>query len=150
MNSGVPSRRHSITCRMTMAVCAFVILFLSFLAMLSMYYFKREVKQTISAQQMTLVTLVAQGIDQKLTSAQKAVVDVSRAVTPGMVNDPRAAQHFLDNCPGTSVIFDNGLFLLSREGRLIAESPFRPDRRGRDIPFRDFYKKTIATGKPDI
>jgi diguanylate cyclase (GGDEF)-like protein len=135
---------------MTMAICVFVILFLSILAVLFMQYFKHEVKQTISVQQMALVTLVAQDIDQKLTGAQKAIVDVAREVTPDMVNDADAAQHFLDNNPGTRVIFDNGLFLISRDGRIIAEAPFRPDRRGRDISFRDFYKQTITTGRPVI
>jgi diguanylate cyclase (GGDEF)-like protein len=135
---------------MTKAVCAFVILFLSILALFFMYYFKRELKQTIAIQQMTLVTVVAQHIDQKLLAAQKLLVDIARGVTPGMVNDPDAAQRILDNIPGTRTIFDNGLYLFTREGRIIAESPFLSGRRGRDISFRDFYKKTIATGQPVI
>lgn len=150
MNSVVPPRRHSITFRMTMAVCVFVILILSFLALLSMSYFKRELKETISSQQMTLMTVVAQGIDQKLISAQKALVSVAREVAPGVVNDPDAAQHFLDDRTGTKSIFDHGVIILSKEGRFIAESPYRAGRRGRDLSFRDFYKKTIATGKPVI
>ena len=150
MNSGVPSRRHSITFRMTTAVCAFVILFLSLLALLFMYYFKRELKQTISVQQMTLVAVVAQDIDQKVMVAQKTLADIAREVTPMVLNDPDAAQHILDNSPGTRFIFDNGLYLFTPNGRIIVESPFIPDRRGRDISFRDFYKKTIATGKPVV
>jgi len=133
-----------------MAVCAFVILFLSLLALLFMHYFKRELKQTISVQQMTLATVVAQDIDQKLGFAQKALVADALEVAPRVVSDPEAAQRFLDSRSGTRSIFDHGLTLLSREGRIIAESPSQHGRRGRDLSFREFYKKTVATGQPFI
>jgi len=150
MTTGVPFRRHSITVRMTVAVCTFIILFSSLLAVASLYYFKQELEETISNQQMTLLTVVAQGIDQKLTAAQKTVVEASRDVTPGMVADPDAAQRFLDSLHSVRNIFDNGIFLFSKDGRIIAEAPFLPNRRGKDISFRQYYQKTIATGKPVI
>jgi diguanylate cyclase (GGDEF)-like protein len=150
MENVKPSTRRSITFRMTMAVCAFVILFLSLLAAMSLVYFRNELKRTISDQQNTLLTVISQDIDQKLGSARKAIVAVSGEITPDIVNDSDAAQRFLDNRPGTRATFDNGLYLLSRDGRIIAESPYLPGRRGRDISFREFYKKTISTGKPVI
>ena len=133
-----------------MAVCVFVILFLSLLALLSMNYFKRELKQSISAQQMTLMSVISHEIDQKNLAAQKGIVAISQEVTPDMVKDPDTAQRFLDNHPDSKVHFDNGLFLFSRDGRIIAESPYLANRRGRDISFREFYKNTISTGKPVI
>lgn len=150
MNVGVPFRRHSITLRMTVAVCTFIILFSSLLAASALYYFKLELRETISNQQMTLLSVVAQGIDQKLTAAQKTVIEASHDVSPDMVADPEAAQRFLDSLHSVKSIFDNGIFLFSKDGRLIAESPFLPGRRGRDISSRQYYQKTIATGKPVI
>ncbi|MFZ2949610.1 MAG: diguanylate cyclase [Desulfuromonadaceae bacterium] len=150
MENVKPSIRRSITFRMTMAVCAFVILFLSFLAIATLAYFRHELKRTISAQQNTLLTVISQDIDQKIGSARKTMVAVSSEITPDIVNDPDAAQRFLDNRPGTKATFDNGLYLLSRDGKIIAESPFLPGRRGRDISFREFYKKTVSTGKPVV
>ncbi len=142
--------RHSITFRMTVAVCVFVVLFQSLLAVLALVYFKRELQQAITDQQFTMLTVISQNIDQKLRSSQRILVDVSGHVTPEIIRDSDAAQRFLDIRPGTKSTFDNGLFLFSRQGRIIAESPFRPDRRGRDISFRDYYKKTMATGQPVI
>ncbi len=142
--------RHSITFRMTVAVCVFVVLFQSLLAVLALVYFKRELQQSITDQQFTMLTVISQNIDQKLRSSQRILVDVSGHVTPEIIRDSDAAQRFLDIRPGTKSTFDNGLFLFSRQGRIIAESPFRPDRRGRDISFRDYYKKTMATGQPVI
>ena len=40
-----------------------------------------------------------------------------------MVSDPVATQYFLDHHPDAKSIFDNALFLFSKEGRIIAESP---------------------------
>lgn len=145
-----PAKRHSITFRLTVTVCLFLILFQAVLAALIFFYFKREFKQSISAQQFTLLTVVTQNIDQKLASSQKVAVDVSRLITAETVADADAAQQFLDHRPGTHSLFDNGLFLFSPEGRIIAESPYLPNRRGRDISFRDFYKKTLASGLPII
>ncbi len=145
-----PSGRHSITFRMTVTVGVSLILFQAVLAALTFFYFKREFKETIATQQFTLLTVVAQNIDQRLSSSLKVIVDVSLLVTPKMIHDNDAAQQFLDNLPGALSLFDNGLFLFSPEGRIIAESPFRPDRRGRDISFREFYQRTLATGQPVI
>ena len=142
--------RRSLTFRMTVAVCASVILVQSLLATLILVYFKREFKQSISTQQFTMLTLVAQDIDQKLNAAKTGLIETGREVTPAMVGNPAAAQYFLDHHPDSRSIFDNGLYLFSKEGRIIAESPFLENRRGRDISFREFYKKTIATGKPVI
>jgi len=145
-----PAIRHSITFRITVALSVFVVLFQSALAMLALVYFKRELKQTITDQQFTMLTVIAQNIDQKLKSSQKIIVEVSRYVTPEMIRDSDAAQRFLDSRPGTKNSFDNGLFLFARDGKIIAESPFRPGRRGWDVSFREYYKKTMATGQPVI
>ena len=150
MEPTFPATRHSITFRMTLTVCAFLILFQVLLAAVIFFYFKREFKQTISNQQFTLLTSLAQNIDQKLLSSQKVIVDVSRTLTPEIISDSEAAQKYLDSRPGTHSLFDNGLFLISADGRIIAESPYLPNRRGRDISFRDFYKKTISSGLPAI
>src|SRR5512133_1972088 len=151
MESVLPAkRRHSITFRMTVAVCAFLILFQAVLAVSTFFYVKRELQQSITSQQITLLTVVCHNIDQKLLASLKVVVDVSRLVTPDIIRDSETAQKFLDNRPGTHSIFDNGLFLFSAEGRIIAEAPFRPERRGRDVSFREYFKRTIASGQPSI
>lgn len=46
--------------------------------------------------------------------------------------------------------FDNGLYLFSREGTLIAETPFVQGRRGKKFAFRDYFKTTMASAKPSI
>jgi len=77
MESVLPAKRHSITFRMTIAVCTILILFQVVLSMLTFFYFKRELKQTITNQQCTLLTVVTQNIDRKLLSSLKVIVDVA-------------------------------------------------------------------------
>ena len=150
MGLKIASQHHSITFKMTVTACAVLILFQTVMAMLIFYHFKREFKQTISAQQSTLLTAVSHSIDQKLSTSLKVVVDVARMVTPEIVRSNNAAQHFLDSRPGTHSLFDNGLFLFSPEGRIIAEAPSHKNRRCRDISFREFYVKTASSGLPTI
>jgi diguanylate cyclase (GGDEF)-like protein len=133
-----------------MAVCVFVILIQSLMALLSMSYFKRELKQTISAQQMSLMTVVAQGVDQKLMDAQKTIVTASSEITPEIVADADQAQRLFGHLRGIETLFDHGLYLFSKEGRIIAESSNNPGLRGMDISFREHFKRTVATGKPVI
>src|SRR3954471_16806683 len=101
MESVTPSIRRSITFRMTVAVCVFFILFQSLLAMLTLAYFKREFKQSLSSQQFTLLQVASQDIDQKLKFAQRALVALSREFTPAVMNNSDAAQRLLDHNPDT-------------------------------------------------
>ena len=121
MKSVKPPRRRSITFRMTLAVCAFVILFQSLLAILTLIYFKREFKQSISSQQFTLLTVASQDIDQKLKSAQNMLLAISREVPPEILTNPDAAQRWLDKHYGTRSIFDNGLFLFSKRAASLSK-----------------------------
>lgn len=133
-----------------MAVCVFVILILSSLALLSMSYFKRELKRTISAQQMTLMNVVAQGIDLKLMDAQRAIVTASSEITPQALTDADQTRITFRHLRGIETIFDHGLYLVSKDGRIIADSSGNPGLRGKNISFRDHFKRTVGSGEPDI
>jgi signal transduction histidine kinase len=92
----------------------------------------------------------AHNIDDKLKIAQEALIAVA-AVAPGDVFvNPDKGQGFLDENVGLLSIFDNGIFFIDKDGRLIAESPYRPKRRGKDLSFREWVQKTISSRKPCI
>lgn len=145
-----PSAPYSITFRMTVAVCAFLLLFQGIAATLTFSYFKRELKQTISAQQFTLLRTMASSIDQKLITSQRVLVDVARQISPDVAGDSATAQRFLDNRPGTHSVFRDGLSLFSADGKIIVESPYRDGGRGLEISTQDYFLKTVETGKPVI
>lgn len=150
MSADTISTRHSITFRLTFAISVLLLVFQFFLATLGYFYFRHEFKKSVSSQQMSLLAAISKNIDQKLVASRHTISEVAKTVPPDVINDSELAQRFLDNRPGTHSQFDNGLYLFSIEGRIIAESPFRPNRRGRDISYRQYYKRIMASKAPGI
>lgn len=109
-----------------------------------------QLKQLISKQQFSMITEICDSIDANLQESQQALVAEAPLFLSVDPAQPDEAQKLLDSRPALHAIFDNGLFLFSRDGRIIAESPWLPNRRGRDIAFREYYRKTVATLKPQI
>ncbi|HEY6009205.1 MAG TPA: EAL domain-containing protein [Geobacteraceae bacterium] len=135
---------------MALAVSGVFILSVAGLAYFSLAYFSREFKASLSRQQFSLVTSQADTIDDKLGIARKTLLAAAEQVPGEALADAGRAQRFLDGRVTLHALFDNGLFLFSREGRIIAESPYRKGRRGRDISFRDYYRQSLTTGRPLI
>ncbi|ACM19541.1 sensor diguanylate cyclase/phosphodiesterase, Cache_1, HAMP and PAS domain-containing [Geotalea daltonii FRC-32] len=140
----------SLKTKMSVAVSLLVIALVGALALSLFSYFENQTKKSIAQHQAVLISGIADDIDDKILRSLNALISVAKTISPDIINDPEKAQIFLDKRPGTHSIFDNGLFLFSADGKIIAESPYRPGRRGRDISFRDYYKKTVATQRPQI
>lgn len=114
-------------------------------------YFELSLKQSIAEQQFTLVSRLAEDIDSHLVEVQKIIIHAADSLPAELLADPDRMQAVLDERFGTfSHIFDNGVFLFSPAGALIVESPYLPDRRGKDYSFRDYFRKTIESGQPHI
>jgi PAS domain S-box-containing protein len=140
----------SMKARMAVAVSLLFVVFAATIAYFSTTYFEEKFKQSIADQQYVLAGAIANGIDDKLEMAQQGLLAASLKVPPGIVTDREEAQLFLDNRATLHSLFDSTLFFLNKDGALIAESPFLPDRRGLDLAYQEYYGKTVATGKPII
>lgn len=140
----------SLKTRIALAVSFLFVIFVAAMSYFTLMYFEREFKKTLSGQQFLLISSLADNIDDKLKLAHGTLIGAAAKIPPDVLNDADRVQHFLDSKAGLLSIFDNGLFLLSKEGELIAESPYLPNRRGRDISFREFFKMTVSTGEPHI
>ncbi len=136
--------------RVAVAISALFVLFATLLAMYVHYASERDYRRTIATQQLLLVNSLAETIDDKLSVAQHALLAESAKVQTDIAANADKAQGFLDHQHSLHAIFDNGLFLFSTDGRLIAESPFLSGRRNRDISYRDYFQITMKTGKPII
>jgi PAS domain S-box-containing protein len=140
----------SMKARMAVAVSLLFVVFAATIAYFSTTYFEEKFRQSIAGQQYVLACAIANGIDDKLTLAQQGLLAASSNVTPGTVAKTEDAQRFLDSRPTLHSLFDTTLFLLDKDGALIAESPFLPDRRGLNLAYQEYWRKTVATGKPII
>ncbi|MDD5284469.1 MAG: cache domain-containing protein [Desulfuromonadaceae bacterium] len=140
----------SLKTKIALAVSLLFVLFVTTASYFTLSSFERSFKESIATQQRSLVLSQAHNIDDKLKIAQNALIAVA-AVAPGDVFvNPDKGQRFLDGNVGLLSIFDNGIFFINREGRLIVESPYRPNRRGKELWFREWVQKTVNGQKPVI
>jgi diguanylate cyclase (GGDEF)-like protein/PAS domain S-box-containing protein len=133
--------------KMALAVSALFVLFVAGMVYFSLSYLEREFKSAIAAQQLSLLSSLAGNIENKLGLTHKALIAAASRVDPAILANADKAQKFLDGNTVLLSMFDNGIFLVSGEGRLIAESPYLPGRRGEDTSSREFFRKTVATKK---
>lgn len=113
-------------------------------------YYSHQFKQTLKAEQYQLVSRMAAEVDDKLAHARDSLVSQAKVVPRSVIHDPAAAERYLASLPAMQMIFDNNFILFDSKGRLIAETARTPSRTGMDFSYRDYYRKTIATGKPYI
>lgn len=142
--------RLSLKTKMALAVSALFLLFVTTASWLVLAYFERAFKESLSTQQFSLVMCLANNIDDKLRIAQNALIAVAATAPEDAFVDPERAQDFLDHNVGLLAIFDNGIFFIDKHGRLMVESPFRPNRRGKDLWFREWVQKTVTGRQPYI
>jgi PAS domain S-box-containing protein len=117
---------------------------------LSQRIIESRIKEGVSEQQYQIVSLLADDIDRQVATSSETLVAIARMVTPERIATPRKALEFLQGQSKDLSIFDNGLSLFDRNGRLVAEMPLGLERSGTDFSYRDYLKKTFATGKPTI
>ncbi len=112
--------------------------------------YRESIKKTISQQQFLMVSIFADEIDNRLLTAQQHLVTFAKIVPHDIMKNTEKAQALLDSREDLRLIFDNHLFLFTPEGKIFVESPYIPGRRGLDLSFRDYIKKTTQTKKPYI
>lgn len=142
--------RPSLKAKLIMYNALILVIFVPVIAWISLSYFQARFQATIKAQQFVLVSRLADEIDNRLTYAHHSIIQVASQVPPEIVKDPVRAGTFLRNRIGLLSLFDNGLFFISPQGKILAETGTDPPRLGFDLSFRDYVKKTIATRKPVI
>jgi signal transduction histidine kinase len=140
----------SLKIKVALAASALFVLFVATAAYFTLSYFGRTFKETVSGQQFSQVSNLANSIDDKLRISQNALIAVAAIAPDDVFTNADHAQRFLDSKAGLLSIFDNGIFFISKDGILIAESPYRPDRRGKNLSFREWVQQTVTGRKPYI
>jgi PAS domain S-box-containing protein len=143
-------RNPGLTTRVAASASLVFLTFVAITSYLGFEFFKAEFKATIYQRQEELVKSLAANIDDKLSLILSSLTATATTLDPKLLTDPEQAQRFLDAQAGLHSTFDTGLYLIDAEGKLIAESPFRPERRGRNLADRDYFKDHEALKKPYI
>ncbi|MBI2354774.1 MAG: response regulator [Deltaproteobacteria bacterium] len=140
----------SLTGRIVVTVIFLFVTLAPSLTYLTLSHYKSHLKRTVEQQQAASLARLAKDFDNQITSTHNALIYVSRLVTADIIASPDAALKFLKNRVGITAFFDNGLFLFTPTGRIIAEAGVPKSRTGYDLSYRDYIKQTIATGRPYI
>jgi PAS domain S-box-containing protein len=141
---------NGIRYKLVLAVGLFIALLLIIIAFGTYAYFRNSTKLLISDQQFALISSIAGNLDVSITTAHTALINVAAVAPLEIVNNPDAAQKWLGNRTGIKSIFGGGLHLFMPDGKLLVEEPEFLGRRGKDFSFREYFTKTISTGKPQI
>lgn len=143
-------KTFSLKTKLAFTVTVLIILFMSLMSFFTLAYFEMHFKQTISQQEFTMVSVIAQEIDYKLQKSHQMLIETAKLIKPENIVTQENAQRFLDNKLGLISFFDNHIYLFTPDGKILAEAPFQPNRRGVDFSHRDYLKKTLSTGQPTI
>ena len=106
------------------------------------------IKESISAHQNQIVSLLAEDIDRSVAAQKQTLIDIASTLTTEMLQSPPAALNFLQGKREHLADFNNGLFLFDPQGKMIAELPLELTRNGTDFSYRDYLQQTLATEKP--
>ncbi len=139
----------SIRHKLVLVISLFIVLLLFVIAIGTYSFFRYSTKHMVLNQQFATVSSLAQNLDQTLTAAHNALINVGNAAPFRVLKTQDTARQWLENRSGISTIFTYGLFLFSPDGKIIAEAP-EMGRTGMDFSFREYFRKTVATGKPQI
>ena len=142
--------KYGLKHKISIAVSVLIILLMTTIRYVTLSYFENQLKVTIAQNQFNLVTGFAGDIDNKLFAAQSQLIAMAREIPPEAMKDQDRIQALLDSMIGLQQIFDYQISILTPEGKILAETPLFPDRRGLDLSFRPYYQNTVANKVPVI
>lgn len=135
--------------KITSAVSLLVVTILGTCGFLVLRYFEGELKQTIARQQFPLVSAMAGELDSKVLAARNELDAVAREMEP-FLDDAGNLQKIIGRRTDSQIIFDNGIYVFTPAGRIVAGKDLTPAHRKFDFSTREYFARTVATGKPLI
>ncbi|MEJ2200656.1 MAG: PAS domain S-box protein, partial [Desulfuromonadaceae bacterium] len=144
------SLRFSLTSKITLVVSLLVTVYLCTIALVGQIYFENHFKESISNQQFTLVSALADEIDQKIWTAQNELVAVARIIEQLNIATPEELQQRLEQQIDTRQTFENGLAYLTPNGSMLAVVPRNNDLLDINFAFRDYFQATMSSKKAQI
>ncbi|MCZ8292693.1 MAG: EAL domain-containing protein [Hylemonella sp.] len=143
-------RQSSLKTRVVLAVALLFVGFASLLTWLVLRHFDQSFRQNLYHEQFVLATTLADSIDDKIRQSQTLLSQVAAQVPPQALQNSQLAQDFLDQKNNLKTFFTNGILIIDARGRIVAESPYLPGRRGRDVSSLEVFKVVSETRQPYI
>jgi diguanylate cyclase (GGDEF)-like protein/PAS domain S-box-containing protein len=139
---------RSLKTKVTLIVTASVMALLVLVSALEMYRVKADLKELLGSQQMTLVSRVADEIDEKLRSAHAVLIGIARMVPPEIAGDRAQLKKSLEKSSGFQLLFDN-LLVFSPAGVTLVDLG-KSGLEGASVADREFFRMVMSERKPYI
>ncbi|AJY69581.1 diguanylate cyclase [Geobacter sulfurreducens] len=117
---------------------------------LTLEFFGRSLRDVVNTHQETLLSRIGTEIDEKLQGSHDALINIARLATADDVASPETARRFLHRYPLLTAFFDNGAFMFTPDGILLAETNQGLQRSGLDFSARDYIRQTRTSERPYI
>ncbi len=128
-----------------------IIIFITAVISIGTYiYFYYTTRNMIFSQQFAMVTAVAGGLDDRINTTRSSLINVANAAPANIIVNRDATQRWLDNRIGIRTFFTNSLFILDKNGIFISSFPAKPEIYGKSYAYREYFKNSLASGKPYI
>lgn len=149
LNMFMKLRHSSIRSKLVLVISTGLGILLILIAASSYFFIKHETFKLISREQFTLVSSIAEGFDDQLSSAQQVIIAVAKK-TPSQIDNRKVIQKWLDDKPGSYSIFKHGLVVFNTQGTMIASYPNYPHVIGKSFAHRQYFQETIKSGRSFI
>lgn len=113
-------------------------------------HLRQELEVSLSNQQLSEVTFVAERIDSAVKLRIDSLALIASTITPSKLGHPEQLTAFLAERKAIYKLYPLGVIVIDKHGRGIADFPQAENRAHADFSQRDFYLKVISTGKPFI
>src|ERR1700675_1167144 len=144
-----PARSTLATKTSTVTSILFLVAILA-VGLASMRSFREQLMNVLIEEQDNLVGRIADNLDQKLLALQRALALSAIEITEADIASSDAAQRYLDANTGLYATVDRSTFLFTPEAIMLAERPYRANRRGLHAADRAYMRDTISTQQPVI
>ena len=140
----------SIKHKLVFFLSTFITVLLIAIAVGTYVYFRHTTKKLILDQQYSTLTVVAKGLDDIIATSHNSLIAIANITPVEYLHSNKNLQMWLDDKAALRTIFSNGLFVVDSQGIMLVTSPKAPRLYGSSYAYRDYFKETIARGKPYI
>jgi len=111
---------------------------------------RQDLKQLLSEQQLTTVSLVASDVNDALSFRVKALEELSQTIPPAAQFDAQQTQALLARHPVLEGLFNGGIVAVNEQGLSVAAVPLALLQKPIDVADRDYFKAALTQGKFSI
>jgi diguanylate cyclase (GGDEF)-like protein/PAS domain S-box-containing protein len=137
----------SIKSRVALIAGAGLLALLVLVSVIQLVLFRIELRQVLESQQLTLVSRVADGIDQTLLLRLNALANLAKSLPSRDLSRPSLVQRNLENRPGLRTEFD-ALSVIAPNGKFVAAVPYDKGREAITLRDRPWIREVLARGQP--